>query len=299
MSDIAKLSLEHACAYLLARLRWAGDDGIPRHDCGRPLLQQPSRARCFACHPCHVRRSVTAGTTLEHCKVPLAKVFAIAGALVRPLRTSAKALSEELKLHVETAWNMRHRLLALVAAVPATAEGAPEVSSAPVSVQPPVPHHVPVPKDAPKTLAQRHAAPYSRMHVLRTFGQPPVVLCCEHLPKAIRDETEMEPLLTHAHPAEPDEILDDLIHHAYFVLFGVSGRWLQRYAQFAAKRTWALGKRPFYRLMQLALAAPPRPFDQLRPGATPELDILSGAQLRGLPCVPKAWRREYFDLDLV
>jgi hypothetical protein len=249
-----------------------------------------------------VRRSVTAGTTLAFCKVPLVKVVAIAGALTRPHRTSAKRLSEELGLHVETAWNLRHRLLALVAAVPAEVEGTPETCSVPVAVQPPVPHFVPVPAGAPETLARRHEMPYSRVYLLRgeRGSAPPVALCCDHLPKVLHDATEMEPELLQTSPRfDSMRIFDDLTYHVGHVLFGVSGRWLQRYAQFAAKRTWALGHRPLLRLMELAMTSPPLPFDQLRPGATPALDVLAGAQLRGLACIPRAWQRERFDVDLV
>lgn len=103
---------EYAAAHALFQLRFADDWGC--ESCGhRRCTQLRSRPRIFCCNRCDHPFSVTAGTTLHRCRVPLVKVFAAARLLCRPgVSISARALAKALGLGLETAWSLGHRLRA-------------------------------------------------------------------------------------------------------------------------------------------------------------------------------------------
>jgi hypothetical protein len=299
MSDVREhpsyRATEHEHALALAIIRWGNDDGIPVHHCGHPLRQSNARPRCFSCYPCNERRSVTAGTLLAHCKVQLWKVFAMAEALAQPDRPSSLHLSRVLGVHVETAWNLRHRLMASVASVEVEVRGEPTINEGVVALQPPVPHHTPLPDEPPPSLEERHHRQEGgAVSVLRgDRGEgPPVAIAIPQMRRTLQRLTNAEPVTREGPPmGKAAQILQDLATHTAVVFFGVSGRWLQRYAQFAAKRTWALGPQPARGILALTLGIPPMPFDALRPGATPALDDRAGIRLVDLPCAGKAWAR--------
>jgi transposase-like protein len=288
-------------ALRLACLRWGDDKGIPRHSCGRRLRQVPSSPRCFACYPCGFRKSVTAGTTLAHCKLPLAKVLTAAKDLAEEAeRPSARALARKLRVHVETAWNLRHRLISVVTAVDHEASGHLRIAKAKIPVHPPVPNHPPLPPDATLNQQKRQYARQVEVHVVR--GQrgegAPATVCMDKLDDELtRHHEGMVPVTV---PPTPQDrhILDDLEHHVRNVFFGVTGRWLPRYAQFAAKRTWVLGRYPTQALLGLLMDAPAAPFDQLRPGAWLRLDAAAGLRTYRVAVCPAAWERAYPPLVL-
>jgi hypothetical protein len=280
-------------ALRLACLRWGDAKGIPRHDCGRRLRQSPSRPRQFACYPCGFRKSVTADTALDNCKLPLAKVLTAARDLTESVRPSARALARKLKVHVETAWTLRHRLIAMVAAVEHEANGTLRIATADLPLHPPVPHRTPMPPDLAKHEYQRHGARAVEVHVVRGDGgsAPPAAVCIDEFTKQLARHHQGMPAVT-VPPTKADRaILDDLDHHVRNVFFGVTGRWMPRYAQFAAKRTWVLGRYPLQAFLGLLMDAPAAPFAQLRPGAWRQLDVATGLRTRKVAVCPRPWQR--------
>ena len=104
-----------AWARVLFDLRY-GDDFCCR-TCGhRRASQLESRPKVFSCHACGAHHSVTAGTPLHGCKVPLAKVAWAAQLLASNTSVSARELARIIGVCVETAWTLCHRLRAGLAA---------------------------------------------------------------------------------------------------------------------------------------------------------------------------------------
>jgi hypothetical protein len=76
----------------------------------------------FSCHACGGQHSVTAGTPLHGCKVPLVKVAKAAKLLASNTSISARALSKLIEVSLETAWTLCHRLRAGLASCRARLE---------------------------------------------------------------------------------------------------------------------------------------------------------------------------------
>ncbi len=101
---------EYAAAEVLFELRYGGRWGCA--DCGhRRATHLRTRPRLFECNACGKAASVTAGTALHGCKVPLTKVV-LAAQLLCWARTSisARELAKALGVAIETAWSLGHRL---------------------------------------------------------------------------------------------------------------------------------------------------------------------------------------------
>lgn len=115
---LASLDDEYAAAELLHHLRYPGGWGCDA--CGHPRCTHlRTRPRQFACNGCGAVTSVTAGTSLHRCRLPLVVVVRAAVLLVRPGRSvSARALARELGVTLETAWSLAHRLRAGFLAAP-------------------------------------------------------------------------------------------------------------------------------------------------------------------------------------
>ncbi|MCA9490228.1 MAG: transposase [Myxococcales bacterium] len=100
---------EYEAATLLADIRWPGGECCPR--CGNCKFSHlRSRPRVFVCTRCQLHRSVTAGTPLARCHVPLCKVLRAAWLLARPRSISARKLAVGINVAYETAWSLCHRL---------------------------------------------------------------------------------------------------------------------------------------------------------------------------------------------
>ncbi|MCB9688338.1 MAG: transposase [Alphaproteobacteria bacterium] len=100
---------EYEAANLLAEIRWPGGGCCPR--CGNGKFSHlRTRPRVFVCTRCQLHRSVTAGTPLARCHVPLCKVLRAAWLLARPRSISARKLGFKLRMAYETAWSLCHRL---------------------------------------------------------------------------------------------------------------------------------------------------------------------------------------------
>jgi hypothetical protein len=130
----ATASDDYTAAEVLFQLRYGGDWGCER--CGhRRCTHLRSRPRLFECNACGKSISVTAGTALNRCRLPLVVVLRAAARLSSSVRSiSARALARELELTVETAWSLAHRLRAgfLEAHTPRMG---PDVVLSPVSVR--------------------------------------------------------------------------------------------------------------------------------------------------------------------
>src|SRR6185369_12915518 len=64
----------------------------------------------FECNACGKGHSVTAGTVLHRCRVPLATVVRVAWILSSDGSCSARGIARIFGLAVETAWSLCHRL---------------------------------------------------------------------------------------------------------------------------------------------------------------------------------------------
>src|SRR5262249_36517577 len=100
---------EYSAAELLFYLRFGGDWTCA---CGhRRCTHLRTRPRLFECNACGRTISVTAGTSLHGCRVPLMKVAEAARLLSIPDGSiSARSLARRLGVCVETAWSLAHRL---------------------------------------------------------------------------------------------------------------------------------------------------------------------------------------------
>ncbi|MCB9697296.1 MAG: transposase [Alphaproteobacteria bacterium] len=100
---------EYSAAELLSSIRWP--DGMVCPHCGNAKHSHlRSRPRVFVCTRCQRHQSVTAGTPLTRCRVPLCKVFRAAWLLTRRRSISARRLHLVLDVAYETAWSLCHRL---------------------------------------------------------------------------------------------------------------------------------------------------------------------------------------------
>ncbi len=103
---------EYSAALILFRLRYQHGWGC--EECGHlRWTHLRARPRIFECNRCGRGHSVTAGTALHRCRIPLVKVVAAARLLCRAgVSVSARSLARILDLGVEAAWMLGHRLRA-------------------------------------------------------------------------------------------------------------------------------------------------------------------------------------------
>lgn len=88
-------------------------DGFCCRRCGhRRGSQLRSRPRVWVCHDCRSHHSVTAGTPLHGSKLDLATIVRAAELLARTESISARRLRKELRIGLEAAWALAHRLRA-------------------------------------------------------------------------------------------------------------------------------------------------------------------------------------------
>ncbi len=101
---------EYEAAEALFRLRFR--DGWGCEECGHlRWTHLRVRPRVFECNRCGRAHSVTAGTALHRCRLPLVKVVAAARLLCRArVSVSARSLSRILDVGLEAAWALGHRL---------------------------------------------------------------------------------------------------------------------------------------------------------------------------------------------
>ncbi len=102
---------EQECADRLAELRW-GLGGLVCDCGGRGHRRIETRPRVFVCRSCRCHTSVTAGTLMHGCHVPLRHWFIAATLLARRGGCAATELQRKLEVTYETAWQLLHRLRA-------------------------------------------------------------------------------------------------------------------------------------------------------------------------------------------
>jgi transposase-like protein len=101
---------ERMMADLLAAMRWPEGFHCERCDRTTGYYRHGKRPRTFICADCGASKSVTAGTLLHRTRLPLGYWYIAALFMASPGGISARALARWLKIHVETAWEMLHRL---------------------------------------------------------------------------------------------------------------------------------------------------------------------------------------------
>jgi transposase-like protein len=100
---------ERYWADFLAEIRWPCGFHCERCDRKTPYYRHGKRPRTFICAECGATKSVTAGTLMHRTRLPLGYWF-IAAMFMASGGTSARRLAKYLKVHVETAWQLMHRL---------------------------------------------------------------------------------------------------------------------------------------------------------------------------------------------
>jgi transposase-like protein len=102
---------EERCRRYLEELRWP--DGVSCSECGaRPVTPIPARRR-FYCRRCRRFFSVTSGTVLHNCHLPIWKWFVAVELMVtRDDGVSAHRLMQLLGVSYKTAWFAEHRIRA-------------------------------------------------------------------------------------------------------------------------------------------------------------------------------------------
>ncbi len=100
---------ERECVDRLAELRW-GRSG-PRCVCTATSFRRiQTRPRVWVCRSCTGHKSVTAGTLLHGCHLPVRHWFLASVLLSRPGGCSARELQRRTKVSYESAWQLLHRL---------------------------------------------------------------------------------------------------------------------------------------------------------------------------------------------
>lgn len=202
-------------------------------------------------------------------RIPLKTLALLAWNLLRPDPPSARALGRELGMRQETAWRWCHRIRAAAAGSDRPLTGWLEYSTSIVKVQPPAHHAPPVPAELPYGRHVRYTARRAAKLAFVTDGERREVqivdaydvrkeirrLCCTTWwPGAVRTR------LT----GRAKVVRDAFEHHVRHVAFGVSGRWLERYAALACQQGLDLDG-----FFARALRAGVVPFERLRPGDSP------------------------------
>lgn len=106
---------EAKCEAALVEQRWPSGFVCPRCRDGRHSCFVRSHQRLWQCHRCHYQVSVTAGTIFENTKLPLTKWF-LAMFFITESKNNISALSLKRHLGVsyDTAWLLKHKLMAVM-----------------------------------------------------------------------------------------------------------------------------------------------------------------------------------------
>lgn len=106
---------EAACQDALISHRWPSGFQCPH--CGHGACSRLRTRRAVQCRQrsCRKQISLTAGTTFEHLKLPLATIFTALYLMTDKQGISAMALMKHLRIAYATAFNLLHRLRAAMA----------------------------------------------------------------------------------------------------------------------------------------------------------------------------------------
>jgi transposase-like protein len=102
---------EAQCAEALKRSRWPDGFGCPRCGSAQHYVVGHGARKLFQCNGCRHQTSLTAGTIMEHTKLPLTTWF-LAIYLISQAKTglSALALKRDLGVSYPTAWLLHHKI---------------------------------------------------------------------------------------------------------------------------------------------------------------------------------------------
>ena len=108
---------EAHCAAVLKGARWPGGFRCPRCDSNAHCVVGHGARRLFQCNGCRHQTSLTAGSLMEHTKLPLTTWF-LAIYLISQAKTglSALALKRQLGVSYPTAWLLHHKINRAMAA---------------------------------------------------------------------------------------------------------------------------------------------------------------------------------------
>lgn len=280
-ASIADPTDEYAAAEVLFQLRFGGEWSCER--CGhRRCTHLRSRPRQFECNGCGTGTSVTAGTTLHRCRLPLTKVLRAAALLAGPVHSiSARALAREIGVTVETAWSLAHRLREGFLRVPGLRFG-PDVvlSSAGIRSRPPWRRR----QESLLTMAALTVLWDRSRRVVVVTGRPDP----HQLRRWVDQHADVERPL-----CGPFLLPDDPWRAGTRTHRGVSDRWLERYAQAFAgwHNARTEGRSGAADTLRLALRSARHPFRALRPRSPPIGDARWRTSFEELDAHSRAWSR--------
>ena len=102
---------EAQCAETVKQSRWPGGFRCPRCSGADHYVVGHGARKLFQCHACRHQTSLTAGSLLEHPKLPLTTWF-LAAYLISQAKTglSALALKRQIGVSYPTAWLLHHKI---------------------------------------------------------------------------------------------------------------------------------------------------------------------------------------------
>jgi hypothetical protein len=108
---LAHFGAEEQCAEVIRRSRWPSGFRCPRCKCAQHYVVDHGARKLFQCGACSHQTSLTAGTLMEHTKLPLTTWF-LAMHLISQAKTgiSALALKRDLGVSYPTAWLLHHKI---------------------------------------------------------------------------------------------------------------------------------------------------------------------------------------------
>lgn len=102
---------EEQCAAALKAARWPEGFRCPRCDRAEHYIVGHGARRLFQCQGCRHQASLTAGSLMEHTKLPL-RLWFLAIYLISQAKTglSSLALKRQLGVSYPTAWALHHKI---------------------------------------------------------------------------------------------------------------------------------------------------------------------------------------------
>ena len=106
---------EAKCEAALAEQRWPSGFVCPRCQDDRHSCFERGHQRLWQCHRCRYQVSITAGTIFENTKLPLTKWFLAMFFMTQSKNNiSALCLKRHLGVSYDTAWLLKHKLMAVM-----------------------------------------------------------------------------------------------------------------------------------------------------------------------------------------
>jgi transposase-like protein len=108
---LSHFGTEAQCAEALKRSRWPQGFRCPQCSSTQHYLVTQGARKLYQCGDCRLQTSLTAGTLMEHTKLPLTTWF-LAIHLISQAKTgiSALALKRDLGVSYPTAWLLHHKI---------------------------------------------------------------------------------------------------------------------------------------------------------------------------------------------